>query len=450
MDDKQHDGRREAGHQIFDWVRSTGARRPSNGWAGGVFAALGEKLGWDSTLVRGLGVLAFILVAAPTALLYGLAWLFLPDQEGRIHLQRALRGDFSSGAIGGGLLAGFGALNVFTPATAGPFQFVVNVVVLGVVGWVVYLLMRNFSRGSREERPSGDGRSGGGREEAQPARDDGRPAWYPKEGAERVPAASPTAADAHGEHTYTYSPETGTAPAPARHARAQRGAAADPDPAEREERRRRRMVTFGLLLLAAPAFGIAMLLGSALGFTATGAVLTVLAGLVALLALMHIGSGLRGRRGRTGLLASLTAVMLALAFGHSGGGATHVFGNYATSSEEVNTAFANTTVDLTDPSSYAGTDEGYAHHAEVNGGFGSVDVVVPDDAEVTVTASHAFSKLEFRTETFSEERVGIGTEERSFGPADEAGHVAGQIEISVNQAFGSVTVYDAATYEEEG
>lgn len=447
MDDKQHDGPREAGHQIFDWVHSTGARRPSNGWAGGVFAAAGEKLGWDAVLVRGLGVLAFLLVTAPTALLYGLAWLLLPDEEGRIHAQRALRGDFSSGVIGGGLLAAFGALNVFTPGTAGPFQFLVNAVVLGVIGWVVYLLVRNFSR-----RAQGDdaGRSSRGRRDrGKPEREDGKPAWYPKEGPEPAPAAAPSGGCSYS-YEYTYSPATGTE---------QLGTYTAPsepeeDPAEREERRRRRLVTFGLLLLAAPAMAAAVLFGSVLGFTATGAVLTVLAGLVALLALMQITSGLRGKRGRTGLLAVMTAVMLVLALGHSSGGgspaSTHTFGNYTTA-QDVNTAFANTTVDLRDPSSFAGTDEGYAHHVEINGGFGNVDVVVPDDAEVNVTAAHAFSNLSFSTQTLDEGRSGFGSDEQSFGPVLDDGEdeAAGQIEISVNQAFGNVSIYDATTYEEE-
>ncbi|WP_258933902.1 PspC domain-containing protein [Nesterenkonia pannonica] len=120
MSDKEHRDARPVGSGIFEWVRSTGWHRPHSSWVGGVLAAVGDRLGWDAALVRGLGVLAFIVATAPTALLYGLAWILLPDRKGQIHAERALRGDFTSGAAAGGLLAVVGLLNLFTPAAAGP------------------------------------------------------------------------------------------------------------------------------------------------------------------------------------------------------------------------------------------------------------------------------------------------------------------------------------------
>lgn len=65
----------ETGHRFFSWMRSTGLRRPDEGWVGGVFAGLSEKVGWDAALVRGLGVVAFIIFFSPAALLYGLVWI---------------------------------------------------------------------------------------------------------------------------------------------------------------------------------------------------------------------------------------------------------------------------------------------------------------------------------------------------------------------------------------
>src|SRR5699024_4083454 len=93
-------GRPETGHQIFSWIRTTGLYRPDGAWVGGIFAAAADKLNWDRALVRGLGIVAFILFTSPSMLFYGLAWLFLPDARGHIHAQQALRGSYPSGLWG--------------------------------------------------------------------------------------------------------------------------------------------------------------------------------------------------------------------------------------------------------------------------------------------------------------------------------------------------------------
>ncbi|OSM43188.1 PspC domain-containing protein [Nesterenkonia sp. PF2B19] len=159
------DPRPEAGHQFFDWIRSTGLTRPDTGWAGGVMALLAQKLRWDATLVRGLGVVALVLFFSPVILLYGLAWILIPDSKGRIPTQQALRGDFTGGLVGGAALAIIGALNVFTPLSlAGPFAILLNLVIIGVVAWVVYTLMRRHTAedGGPHCAPAGSSSGPGG------------------------------------------------------------------------------------------------------------------------------------------------------------------------------------------------------------------------------------------------------------------------------------------------
>ena len=90
-----------ASDDFFNRIRSTGVVRPEEGrWAAGVAAGLARRWDVDPILVRGLFV-ATSLLGAVGVLLYGLAWLLLPQDDGRIHVQQAIRGDISSGFIGG-------------------------------------------------------------------------------------------------------------------------------------------------------------------------------------------------------------------------------------------------------------------------------------------------------------------------------------------------------------
>lgn len=164
--------RPETGHQIFSWIRSTGLHRPDGAWAGGIFAAAADKLNWDRALVRGLGIVVFILFTSPTMLFYGLAWLFLPDARGHIHAQQALRGSYPSGLWGASIVAFLGAVNVFTPNVVGPFALVLNLVIIAVVGWVIWLLISNHSKSTdrstnpkaRPSEPQASGAAGAERQ----------------------------------------------------------------------------------------------------------------------------------------------------------------------------------------------------------------------------------------------------------------------------------------------
>lgn len=80
---------------FFNRIRSWGIVRTEDRWLGGVSAGIAHRFGLDPALVRVL----FILLAffGGGVLVYGLGWLFLPEQrDGRIAVQDVMRGSFSS------------------------------------------------------------------------------------------------------------------------------------------------------------------------------------------------------------------------------------------------------------------------------------------------------------------------------------------------------------------
>ena len=152
-----HDGRDDG---FFGWLRRLGVpRRP--GWLGGVAAGVAARLGIDPIIVRGVVVVAAVL-GAPFVLLYATAWLLLPDVEGRIHLERLLRGTVDPAIVGiavmgvigliplvqGGWLGWrwwpewpavwFGGIDVFAPVRV----LWVLAVIAAVVVLVVWLIRR--------------------------------------------------------------------------------------------------------------------------------------------------------------------------------------------------------------------------------------------------------------------------------------------------------------------
>lgn len=428
----------EVGHQFFDWMRSTGLHRPETGWIGGVMALAAEKLRWDAALVRGLGVVALVLFFSPTILLYGLVWLLVPDHDGRIPVQRALRGDFTAGLFGGASLTVVGALNVATPLSlAGPFAILVNLTVIAVVAWIVVAMVRDHRRkkagsaprrgapGERAEGAAGKARAG----RPSSIRDDGRPAWYPDE----TVTASPSEPSRSSTHSTSSTHESRQTPVKSTR--------------ERDADRRRRMVTFGLLLVAASGAFLLVSFSGQLGLATSAAVLLGLAMAVVVLALTHMVSALRGRRGRGILLTAATASMLvsfalwqAPGSAPSASGTTIAFGNYTTTQESVNTAFSNTTVDLRH---LEAAEEPV--RAELTSAFSHSTVVIPDDAALIVQARQALGNLEIQTQDMTRTTGGVDMTDHRIG--DEDADL--EILLSVHGAFNQVEIYDATTYAEE-
>ena len=92
-----------SGGDGFDRLRALGIARPADGrWVGGVAAGLARRWNIDPLLVRGIFV-ALTIVSGIGLLVYGIAWALLPEDDGRIHLQSATRGDVTAGLVGAGI-----------------------------------------------------------------------------------------------------------------------------------------------------------------------------------------------------------------------------------------------------------------------------------------------------------------------------------------------------------
>ena len=84
---------------FFDWIRSQGIRRGPDRWIGGVSSGVAHRFGIDPLIVRGIFIV-LALFAGVGVLLYGIAWAFLPEPDGRIHVQEAGAGRWSGGMTG--------------------------------------------------------------------------------------------------------------------------------------------------------------------------------------------------------------------------------------------------------------------------------------------------------------------------------------------------------------
>ncbi|GAB3605225.1 hypothetical protein GCM10027413_06340 [Conyzicola nivalis] len=148
-----------AGNRFFAWMRSLNLTREP-GWIGGVAAGIAARLGVDPLIVRGIIVVVAVL-GGPAFLLYAAAWLLLPDQDDKIHLEEVFKGRLDSP------IAGIGALILLSmlPVTQGfwfagsaywgePFwgasagRALWTIVVLGLLVWFVVWVARRSSRAS--------------------------------------------------------------------------------------------------------------------------------------------------------------------------------------------------------------------------------------------------------------------------------------------------------------
>ena len=85
-------------NSFFAWIRQLGIRRSPDRWIGGVAGGISRRTGLDPVLVRGLVIVLSIFGIG--VVLYGVAWALLPEPDGRIHLEEAVRGTWASGMTG--------------------------------------------------------------------------------------------------------------------------------------------------------------------------------------------------------------------------------------------------------------------------------------------------------------------------------------------------------------
>lgn len=84
--------------RFFLWISGLGVVR-SDGWLGGVCAGVATRLRIDPLIVRGVLVVA-ALFGVPLIFLYAVAWVLLPDVDGRIHARDLLNRVFQPVQLG--------------------------------------------------------------------------------------------------------------------------------------------------------------------------------------------------------------------------------------------------------------------------------------------------------------------------------------------------------------
>jgi phage shock protein C len=76
-------------NKFFSIVRGIGLNRGPKRWLGGVCGGIAAKLNVDVAYVR-VGYLLFCLLPGPAVVIYVVAWLLLPNQNGTIALESFL------------------------------------------------------------------------------------------------------------------------------------------------------------------------------------------------------------------------------------------------------------------------------------------------------------------------------------------------------------------------
>ena len=88
------------GGRFFAWIRSSQVKRGHDRWIGGVCDGIARRLGWNTTLVRALVVVATLFFGAGAAF-YGLAWFVLPDErDNQILAEDLINGKWDWNCIG--------------------------------------------------------------------------------------------------------------------------------------------------------------------------------------------------------------------------------------------------------------------------------------------------------------------------------------------------------------
>ncbi|WP_349930350.1 PspC domain-containing protein [Glutamicibacter mishrai] len=120
--------------------------RQESRWLGGVAAGVADYFKIDVILARGI-IVVLSFLGGLGLILYGLAWALLPDQQGRIHLERAINKEWTSGMTGSVVLV---VLGIF------PAQWILDSVapVLWPIAIVAAVLFIIFSRkNTKFDRP---------------------------------------------------------------------------------------------------------------------------------------------------------------------------------------------------------------------------------------------------------------------------------------------------------
>jgi phage shock protein PspC (stress-responsive transcriptional regulator) len=422
---------------FFDKIRSLGVTRPDEGrWGAGVAAGLARRWDIDVVLVRGIFV-ALTIVGGLGVAAYGLAWLFLPQDDGRIHLQQAIHGEFSAGFVGAVILSlaaigGGGGPGPWHYGWGFPGGLLLTVAVIAGIWWLAR------GRGSTPYPPGAPGAAGAGPAGYSPPLPYGTPG-----GSSSAPAGSPESSRWSG---------AGAGPNPARLAR---------DRARELSAPSKTIVRFtlGVALLAAAAI---LVIGhqtdwsAPVGVIAAATALGIVAGGV-------IASGLNGRRS-----AGLIGIGILLAIGTLSGAGAHNVGiragqNLAVvgsqdwrpstadkAGTQYNLGVGEATLWLTDPAILADASGDHPLRVSARIGAGHLIVVVPDHTpariEIQIGAGEVVNPDGSSTQVNGNRSSGNQVQNLTVGPAGrplmivQVQQGVGQLEIkTASQAASTAT-----------
>ena len=133
--------------RFFNSIRAMNLYRAQPRVLGGVCSGISQRYGIDMTLVRILFIVAALLGFG--GFLYALAWAFLPEvEDGRIHVEQALHGDFTGGLAGAIVLALFSGAPASISVDLLP-SFFASSTFIGIAAVVAVLLIANSRRNSQ-------------------------------------------------------------------------------------------------------------------------------------------------------------------------------------------------------------------------------------------------------------------------------------------------------------
>lgn len=485
-----------SGDGFFGAIRKVGITRGQDRWIGGVASGLAARFGMDPLLVRGLLGLSVLLGFG--LVLYGVAWALLPEPDGRIHLEQAIRGDWDGGLIGAGVLVLIGLTNGGWWFGWGPFDngwF-------PAVAWTAALIALIIIAANTRRRPPMEGQASMTDPTAPapspatapppPRPATGAPAGSGSAAPGPVPpygtspyGTTPTGAAGYGTAPYGANPHA-TARGPVPYGAATPGGAAPgagfapppsaapswqqphpggpaaqqpprpPKPPKPAKAPKPRVpgpgsavtgAVVGVILIGLAALLIADRTGHYDGPVAS---MIVGAGIV-LVGLAIILCGILGRRsgGLTALaIIGFVIVGPAVATDHDGewhfdrDGASVVIGDRSydvTSRAEAERGFTlglgNTVIDLTD----VRLDEDETLVVPVQTGMGEVTIIVPDDIPMSAVVRSGGGTVYWNVDDDQQVRSGFGNQ-TTFTSDQLTGDITNQLELRVDLGLGNVTI----------
>ncbi|QCU77443.1 PspC domain-containing protein [Citricoccus sp. SGAir0253] len=442
---------------FYAWIHSLRTVRPPQRWLGGVVAGTSDRLGLDRTLGRALFVVLALLTDGVAVLAYGLAWMVLPEPDGRIHAREAARGRWTSGMTGALVLAVLGLGSLLTPPygrEAGWWGWgsVLGLAVVGLFVWLVASRPGPRALPPGQQPATGPGTDGGpvGDQPVYLAPSDtgwyatptpaGPPAAPVPPGSPLPPApAVPPVPEGRDPMSAPHAPYPSPHPSP--HAGPHAGpyptapAAAAP-PVDRTPPSLTgptQLLVVGIAVLAGAAVAALRYLGV---FTAGWSVIWA-ASLATALGVMAVGLVVGAVLGRGGGGLTVVTAILVLPVLAATGAASLRVGDWdgdwdGTLRGDARTgyhlSFGTGTIDLTDEPARTAADP-----VGVDLSFSTAELRVPDDVDVYLTVDNAFSTVDY-----PDLPAGASTADGRVQVVDAPG--TERLDVEADLAFSTLTV----------